>query len=142
MISGRSDSGVTGPTPFVVGAAKGELEIGPAPYGSKTLAAGRKPGINSINDLKGKKGLTARFGNRCRIREKDPADREVVEKRRSIRQHPLPEPHSSAGLLIDRCLRGSRVIPFGCGSRKARQGAYGLQSLRPSADHFSLRISR
>lgn len=110
MISGRSDSGVTGPTPFVVGAAKGELEIGPAPYGSKTLAAGRKPGINSINDLKGKKGLTARFGNRCRIREQDPADREVVEKRRSIRQHPLPEPHSSAGLLIDRCLRRSRAF--------------------------------
>jgi len=55
MISGRSDSGVTGSTPFVVGAAKGELEIGLAPYGSKTLAAGRKSGINSINDLKGKK---------------------------------------------------------------------------------------
>lgn len=58
MISGRIDIGVIGSTPFVVGAAKGELEaIGLALYGSKTLAvvAGLKSGINSIKDLKGKK---------------------------------------------------------------------------------------
>jgi aliphatic sulfonates family ABC transporter substrate-binding protein len=58
MISGRIDIGVIGSTPFVVGAAKGELEaIGLALYGSKTLAvvAGLKSGINSVKDLKGKR---------------------------------------------------------------------------------------
>jgi aliphatic sulfonates family ABC transporter substrate-binding protein len=58
MISGRIDIGVIGSTPFVIGAAKGELEaIGLALYGAKTLAvvAGTKSGINSIKDLKGKK---------------------------------------------------------------------------------------
>lgn len=58
MISGRIDIGVIGATPFVIGAAKGELEaIGLALYGAKTLAivAGLKSGINSIKDLKGKK---------------------------------------------------------------------------------------
>ncbi|HZT25886.1 MAG TPA: NrtA/SsuA/CpmA family ABC transporter substrate-binding protein [Pseudolabrys sp.] len=58
MISGRIDIGVIGSTPFVVGAAKGELEaIGLALYGSKTLAVvvGLKSGINSLKDLKGKR---------------------------------------------------------------------------------------
>ena len=58
MISGRVDIGVIGATPFVIGAAKGELEaIGLALYGAKTLAivAGLKSGISSIKDLKGKK---------------------------------------------------------------------------------------
>jgi NitT/TauT family transport system substrate-binding protein len=58
MISGRIDIGVIGATPFVIGAAKGELEaIGLALYGAKTLAvvAGLKSGINSVKDLKGKK---------------------------------------------------------------------------------------
>jgi NitT/TauT family transport system substrate-binding protein len=58
MISGRIDIGVIGATPFVIGAAKGELEaIALALYGAKTLAivAGLKSGINSIKDLKGKK---------------------------------------------------------------------------------------
>jgi len=39
MISGRVDMGVIGATPFIIGAAKGEIEaIGLALYGSKTLA--------------------------------------------------------------------------------------------------------
>jgi NitT/TauT family transport system substrate-binding protein len=58
MISGRIDVGVIGATPFIIGAAKGELEaIGLALYGAKTLAvvAGVKSGIKSVKDLKGKK---------------------------------------------------------------------------------------
>ncbi len=58
MISGRIDIGVIGSTPFVIGAAKGELEaIGLALYGAKTLAivVGTKSGINTVKDLKGKK---------------------------------------------------------------------------------------
>lgn len=58
MISGRIDIGVIGSTPFVIGAAKGELEaIGLALYGAKTLAVvvGLKSGINTVKDLKGKK---------------------------------------------------------------------------------------
>lgn len=58
MISGRIDIGVIGATPFVIGAAKGELEaIGLALYGAKTLAVvvGAKSGINTVKDLKGKK---------------------------------------------------------------------------------------
>ncbi len=58
MISGRIDIGVIGATPFIIGAAKGELEaIGLALYGAKTLAvvAGSKSGVNSVKDLKGKK---------------------------------------------------------------------------------------
>ncbi len=56
MISGRVDMGVIGATPFIIGAAKGQMEaIGLALYGSKTLSvvAGLKKGINSIKDLKG-----------------------------------------------------------------------------------------
>lgn len=56
MISGRVDIGVIGATPFIIGAAKGQMEaIGLALYGSKTLSvvAGLKKGINSIKDLKG-----------------------------------------------------------------------------------------
>jgi aliphatic sulfonates family ABC transporter substrate-binding protein len=58
MISNRIDIGVIGATPFVIGAAKGELEaIAVALYGAKTLSvvAGVKSNINSIKDLKGKK---------------------------------------------------------------------------------------
>jgi aliphatic sulfonates family ABC transporter substrate-binding protein len=58
MISGRIDIGVIGATPFVIGAAKGELEaIAVALYGAKTLSvvANPKAGINSVKDLKGKK---------------------------------------------------------------------------------------
>jgi NitT/TauT family transport system substrate-binding protein len=58
MISERIDIGVIGATPFVIGAAKGEMEaIGLALYGAKTLAvvAGAKSGVNSVKDLKGKK---------------------------------------------------------------------------------------
>ncbi|MGA7389076.1 MAG: ABC transporter substrate-binding protein [Pseudolabrys sp.] len=58
MISGRIDIGVIGSTPFVIGAAKGELEaIGLALYGAKTLAVvvGAKSGINTVKGLKGKK---------------------------------------------------------------------------------------
>lgn len=58
MISGRIDVGVIGATPFVIGAAKGELEaIAVALYGAKTLSVvgGLKSGVNSVKDLKGKK---------------------------------------------------------------------------------------
>jgi aliphatic sulfonates family ABC transporter substrate-binding protein len=58
MISGRIDIGVIGSTPFIVGAAKGQMEaIGLALYGSKTLAvvAGVKSGIDTLKDLKGKR---------------------------------------------------------------------------------------
>ncbi|HZD89274.1 MAG TPA: ABC transporter substrate-binding protein [Pseudolabrys sp.] len=56
MISGRIDMGIIGATPFIVGAAKGQMEaIGLALYGSKTLAvvAGLDKGINAVKDLKG-----------------------------------------------------------------------------------------
>jgi aliphatic sulfonates family ABC transporter substrate-binding protein len=56
MISGRIDIGVIGSVPFIIGAAKGEMEaIALALYGSKTLSivAGLKSGIKSVTDLKG-----------------------------------------------------------------------------------------
>ena len=65
MISGRIDMGVIGATPFIIGAAKGQMEaIGLALYGSKTLAvvAGLKSGINSLKDLKGKR-IGSQFGS-------------------------------------------------------------------------------
>jgi ABC-type nitrate/sulfonate/bicarbonate transport system substrate-binding protein len=58
MIAGRIDIGVIGATPFVIGAAKGELEaIAIALYGAKTLSivGGLKSGVNSVKDLKGRK---------------------------------------------------------------------------------------
>jgi NitT/TauT family transport system substrate-binding protein len=58
MISGRVDAGVIGATPFIIGAAKGDMEaIALALYGAKTLAvvAGVKSGIKTLADLKGKK---------------------------------------------------------------------------------------
>ena len=58
MISGRVDAGVIGATPFIIGAAKGDMEaIALALYGSKTLAVvvGAKSGIKTLADLKGKK---------------------------------------------------------------------------------------
>ena len=58
MVAGRVDIGVFGATPFVVGAAKGDIvAIGMAMYAGKTLAvvAGVNSGIKSIPDLKGKK---------------------------------------------------------------------------------------
>jgi ABC-type nitrate/sulfonate/bicarbonate transport system substrate-binding protein len=58
MIAGRVDIGVIGATPFVIGAAKGQMEaIAVALYGAKTLSiiASTKGGINSVKDLKGKK---------------------------------------------------------------------------------------
>ena len=58
MIAGRVDIGVIGATPFVIGAAKGELvAIGIALYGAKTLSvvAGTKGALKSVADLKGKR---------------------------------------------------------------------------------------
>jgi aliphatic sulfonates family ABC transporter substrate-binding protein len=58
MIAGRVDIGVIGATPFVIGAAKGQMEaIALALYGAKTLSvvASTKEKINSVKDLKGKK---------------------------------------------------------------------------------------
>jgi NitT/TauT family transport system substrate-binding protein len=58
MISGRVDVGVIGATPFIIGAAKGDMEaIALALYGAKTLAVvvGAKSGIKTLKDLKGKK---------------------------------------------------------------------------------------
>jgi NitT/TauT family transport system substrate-binding protein len=65
MISGRVDVGVIGATPFVIGAAKGQMQaIGLALYGAKTLAvvASLKSGVNSIKDLKGKR-IGSQFGS-------------------------------------------------------------------------------
>jgi NitT/TauT family transport system substrate-binding protein len=58
MIAGRVDIGVIGATPFIIGAAKGQMEaIAVALYGAKTLSvvASTKGGINSVKDLKGKR---------------------------------------------------------------------------------------
>jgi aliphatic sulfonates family ABC transporter substrate-binding protein len=58
MISGRVDVGVIGATPFIIGAAKGDMEaIALALYGAKTLAVvvGAKSGIKDLKELKGKK---------------------------------------------------------------------------------------
>ena len=58
MVSGRVDIGVLGATPFVVGAAKGNMvAIGMAQYAGKTdsVVAGVKTGIKSVKDLKGRK---------------------------------------------------------------------------------------
>ncbi len=58
MIAGRVDIGVIGATPFVIGAAKGQLEaIAVALYAAKTNAvvASAKSGVKSIKDLKRKR---------------------------------------------------------------------------------------
>jgi ABC-type nitrate/sulfonate/bicarbonate transport system substrate-binding protein len=58
MISGRIDVGVLGSTPFVVGAVKGNMVgIGIALYAGRTnsVVAGKKTGIKSIAELKGRK---------------------------------------------------------------------------------------
>jgi aliphatic sulfonates family ABC transporter substrate-binding protein len=58
MISGRIDVGVLGGTPFVVGAAKGDMgAIGVAMYAGKTnaIVAAKDSGIRTIADLKGKR---------------------------------------------------------------------------------------
>lgn len=58
MISGRVEIGVIGATPFVIGAAKGQMEaIAIALYGAKTLAVvgSLKEGIKSVKDLKGRR---------------------------------------------------------------------------------------
>jgi ABC-type nitrate/sulfonate/bicarbonate transport system substrate-binding protein len=65
MISGRVDIGVIGATPFVIGAAKGQMQaIGLALYGAKTLAVvvSAKSGIKSLKDLKGHK-VGSQFGS-------------------------------------------------------------------------------
>jgi ABC-type nitrate/sulfonate/bicarbonate transport system substrate-binding protein len=57
MISGRIDVGVLGSTPFVVGAAKGDIAaIGMSMYAGKTdaIVAGKNRGIKSVADLKGR----------------------------------------------------------------------------------------
>lgn len=58
MIAGRVDVGVLGGTPFIVGAAKGDIAaIGVAMYASRTNAvvAAKDRGIKTIADLKGRK---------------------------------------------------------------------------------------
>jgi aliphatic sulfonates family ABC transporter substrate-binding protein len=58
MISGRIDVGVLGGTPFIVGAAKGDMgAIGIAMYAGKTnaIVAAKESGIRTIKDLKGKR---------------------------------------------------------------------------------------
>jgi aliphatic sulfonates family ABC transporter substrate-binding protein len=58
MISGRIDVGVLGGTPFVVGAAKGDMgAIGIAMYAGKTnaIVAAKDSGIKTVKDLKGKR---------------------------------------------------------------------------------------
>jgi NitT/TauT family transport system substrate-binding protein len=65
MIAGRVDVGIIGATPFIVGAAKGDMQaIGSALYASKTLAVvvSNKSGIKTLKDLKGKK-IGSQFGS-------------------------------------------------------------------------------
>jgi NitT/TauT family transport system substrate-binding protein len=65
MIAGRVDVGIIGVTPFIIGAAKGDMQaIGSALYASKTLAVvvGNKSGIKTLKDLKGKK-IGSQFGS-------------------------------------------------------------------------------
>ena len=55
MVGGRIDLGVLGSTPFVVGAAKGDMvAIGMSMYAGKTdlIVAGKNTGIKSIADLR------------------------------------------------------------------------------------------
>lgn len=58
MVSGRVDVGVLGSTPFVVGAAKGDLvAIGMSMYAGKTdsIVVAKNKGMKSVSDLKGRK---------------------------------------------------------------------------------------
>jgi NitT/TauT family transport system substrate-binding protein len=58
MISGRVDVGVLGSTPFVVGAAKGDVvAIGMSMYAGKTdsVVVAKNKGMKSVADLKGRK---------------------------------------------------------------------------------------
>ena len=58
MIAGRVDIGVLGGTPFIVGAAKGDIvAVAMAMYAGKTNAvvAGKDGGIKSVADLRGKR---------------------------------------------------------------------------------------
>ena len=58
MVGGRIDVGVLGSTPFVVGAAKGDMvAIGMSMYAGKTdsIVAGKNTGIKSIAELKGRR---------------------------------------------------------------------------------------
>jgi NitT/TauT family transport system substrate-binding protein len=58
MVSGHVDLGILGATPFIIGAAKGDMEaIAMAMYAGKTdsVLAGAKSGITSIKDLKGRR---------------------------------------------------------------------------------------
>ena len=58
MIAGRVDIGVIGATPFIIGAAKGQMEaIAVALYAARTqsVVASVKSGVKSVKDLKGHK---------------------------------------------------------------------------------------
>ena len=58
MVAGRLDIGVLGATPFIVGAAKGDIiGIGMGMYAGQTLAivVGENSGITKAEDLKGKR---------------------------------------------------------------------------------------
>ncbi len=58
MLSGHIDLGILGSTPFILGAAKGDMmAIAMAMYAGKTdaVVAGAKSGIKSMKDLKGRR---------------------------------------------------------------------------------------
>ncbi|HET8608493.1 MAG TPA: ABC transporter substrate-binding protein, partial [Burkholderiales bacterium] len=58
MISGRVDIGTLGTTPFIVGAAKGDIvALATVAYAGRTdsVVAGTKTNIKSVKDLKGKR---------------------------------------------------------------------------------------
>ena len=58
MVAGRTDVGSLGATPFIVGAAKGDIvAIGMVAYAGKTLAvvAARDSGVRTVADLRGKR---------------------------------------------------------------------------------------
>lgn len=58
MVAGKTDMGSLGATPFIVGAAKGDIvAIAMVAYAGKTLAvvAGKDTGIRAVADLRGKR---------------------------------------------------------------------------------------
>ena len=106
MVAGRVDIGVLGATPFVVGAAKGEVvAIGMAMYAGKTLSvvASINSGITDGQPAQGQEGrLAGRLGHRQRVPEQDPPRLRAEPQRRDYRQHPPPQRHRRARGGLDR----------------------------------------
>ncbi len=139
MISRRIDIGVIGSTPFVIGAAKGEMEgIAIALYGAKTLSlvGSVKAGIKSVQDLKGRNigsqlGSVTDFVLKNKILPKyglKAGDVHIINVRF---QNQVP---ALAAGSID-AFRRRRTVRFGGRSREPREGAGRLQRFRSGAGH-------